>query len=363
MRQDQIADVKTALPYALSYLLVPMMIWLAALGGHAGWIMALMTWGLFSLLDRFTGLDLDNPDPMTPEPVLRWYRRIVLGWVPLQFALLVGLLAFVAPSDGYALGEKLGIFFGMGVLSGTIGITYAHELMHQKSRLERRAGDALMAMVLYGHFRSEHLLVHHRHVATPKDPVTARSGESFWAFFPRVLWQCLVSSWRAEADKLARKGRRWWDFANPFWTYAAVQGALLGLAFALAGWLGVALFAFQAFVAIWQLELVNYIEHYGLSRQRLSNGKYEPVRPHHSWNAAHKASNWLLINLQRHSDHHAKPDRRFPVLQTHPEDAAPQLPHGYPIMTLAALVPPIWRRIMDPRVARWRERFYPIAAE
>ena len=203
----------------------------------------------------------------------------------------------------------------------------------------------------------------HRHVATPKDPVTARSGESFWAFFPRVLWQCLVSSWRAEADKLARKGRRWWDFANPFWTYAAVQGALLGLAFALAGWLGVALFAFQAFVAIWQLELVNYIEHYGLSRQRLSNGKYEPVRPHHSWNAAHKASNWLLINLQRHSDHHAKPDRRFPVLQTHPEDAAPQLPHGYPIMTLAALVPPIWRRIMDPRVARWRERFYPIAAE
>ena len=315
--------------------------------------------GLFTLLDGLTGPDLDNPDPETPPTALRWYRWLVIGWAPVQLALLIWLLAYVAPSQTLAPGDKLGIFFGFGVLSGTIGITYAHELMHQPSRVERRAADLLMAMVMYGHFRSEHLLVHHRWVGTPHDPVTARQGESFWRFFPRVLLACLISSWRAEADRLARRGRPWWDLANPFWIYATLQAGLILVAVALAGWAGLWLLLFQALVAVWQLELVNYIEHYGLSRQRDAAGRYEPVRPHHSWNAAQRASNWLLINLQRHSDHHAKPSRRFPVLQTHPESAAPQLPHGYPLMTLAALVPPLWRRIMDPRVEAWRARFYP----
>ena len=121
----------------------------------------------------------------------------------------------------------------------------------------------------------------------------------------------------------------------------------------------VALFALQAFVAVWQLELVDYIEHYGLTRRHLGAGKYEHVLPRHSWNAAHKASNWLLINLQRHSDHHYKPDRRFPLLQSHAEDAAPQLPYGYPVMTALAMVPPLWRRVMNKRVGEWRRQHYP----
>ncbi|MEP5088134.1 MAG: fatty acid desaturase, partial [Paracoccaceae bacterium] len=119
------------------------------------------------------------------------------------------------------------------------------------------------------------------------------------------------------------------------------------------------LFLVQAGVAIWQLELVNYIEHYGLTRKCLSVGKYEHVKPHHSWNAPYKASNWLLINLQRHSDHHYKPDRRFPLLQNYTKAEAPQLPYGYPMMTMAAMVPPVWRNMMNPRVRRWREMYYP----
>jgi alkane 1-monooxygenase len=127
----------------------------------------------------------------------------------------------------------------------------------------------------------------------------------------------------------------------------------------LGGWLGLGLFLLQALVAVWQLELVNYIEHYGLTRRHLGQGRYEHVMPRHSWNAAHRVSNWLLINLQRHSDHHYKPDRRFPLLQTYPPDEAPQLPYSYPMMTALAMIPPLWKRRMNARVRDWRQRHYP----
>ena len=136
---------------------------------------------------------------------------------------------------------------------------------------------------------------------------------------------------------------------DPIWTLAALIG----------GWWGVGLFVWQAFVAIWQLELTNYVEHYGLSRKHLGDGRYEHVMPRHSWNSSHTATNWLLINLQRHSDHHYKPDRRFPLLQTYSQEEAPQLPMGYPAMTFLAMVPPLWRRRMNPRVRAWRRQFYP----
>ena len=255
--------------------------------------------------------------------------------------------------------EKVGLFFGVGVITGTIGINYAHELLHQKPKIEVWMADLLLAMVMYSHFRSEHVLVHHRYVGTPRDPVTARYNTGFHKFFPRVIWQTYVSAFGAEKTVLRRKSKPWYDAANPFWRYWVLQAAFLALAFAIGGWVGVALFLFQAFVAIWQLELVNYIEHYGLTRKHLGGGKYEYVQPRHSWNSAHKVSNWLLINLQRHSDHHFKADRRFPLLQTYDETEAPQLPYGYPMMTMLAMVPPLWRRFMNPRVREWRRRFYP----
>ena len=138
-----------------------------------------------------------------------------------------------------------------------------------------------------------------------------------------------------------------------------MQGGFLICAAGLGGWWGVFLFATQAFIAIFHLELVNYIEHYGLTRKHLGEGKYEHVQPHHSWNASHRATNWLLINLQRHSDHHYKPDRRFPLLQNYEDDQAPQLPFGYTVMTLIALSPTLWRKVMNPKVRTWREKYYP----
>lgn len=356
---ERLKSWQAALPFWMSFLLVPLAWVSATQGGWTVLLLPLVTWYLFSALDWIGGLNLSNADPQTLDADLLWYRLLTLLWVPVQFVTIFALIWYVSGADHLSTLEKLMVFFGVGVITGTIGINYSHELMHQKDRLERFVGDVLLAMVLYSHFRSEHLLVHHRYVGTPRDPVTARYGESFFRFYPRVLRQSLRSSFAAEKDKLARKDRPWTDFANPFWRYWALQGGMLGLAFLLGGWAGLGLFLMQAGVAIWQLELVNYVEHYGLTRKHLGDGKYEHVRPHHSWNAAHKVSNWLLINLQRHSDHHYKPDRRFPLLQTHSAEDAPQLPYGYPVMTIAAMVPPLWWRVMNPRVRRWREMYYP----
>lgn len=355
--------VQTLLPRALPFwlsLCAPVLAVLAATQG--GWWLAappLGAWVLFTVLDALTGQNTQNADPQTPEADLFWYRAITLIWFPVQFALLVWMLAYVPAAAHLGLAEKFGAFFGMGVFSGTIGIVYAHELMHQKNAAERWLADLLLASVLYSHFRSEHLRVHHIHVATPRDAVSARYNEGFHRFFSRVLRQSLRSAWAAEAAMLARRNLSPWHKSNPFWRYIALQAGMLALAYGLAGPLGLALFAFQAFIAIWQLELTNYIEHYGLTRRHFGGGKYEHVMPHHSWNASHRASNWLLINLQRHSDHHYKPDRRYPLLQTYGPDQAPLLPFGYPLMGIAAMIPPIWRRMMNPRVRAWRKQFYP----
>lgn len=272
---------------------------------------------------------------------------------------MFGVIAYVAYHQHLNGWELTGLCIGLGVISGTIGINYSHELMHQKPKLERRMADILLAMVLYSHFRSEHLLVHHRYVGTPKDPVTARYNEGFYRFFPRVLYGCYRSSLSAEREMLARKGLGFWTSENPFLRYWTMQIGFLLFSYLIGGQTGLILFLGQAFVAIWQLEIVNYVEHYGLTRKYLGDGKYEHVKPHHSWNADHRASNWLLINLQRHSDHHYKPNRRFPLLQTYSDTDAPQLPYSYPLMTLMAAVPSLFKQVMNPRVRRWRGMYYP----
>ena len=360
---SQVAKIQNALPFWMPLFLIPLL-WIVACAG-SWWVLLVpaVTWHLFSALDGFLGLNVENADLDTTEDELYWYRLVTLIWPAAQFVTLFGLIWFATSTDHLSLLAKIGLFFGVGVVTGTVGINYSHELMHQKDYRERGLADFLLAMVMYGHFRSEHLLVHHRYVGTPRDPVTARYNEGFYRFFPRVLLGVWRSSFRAEKEMLARKGLPWTDLSNPFFRYWALQAAMLALALLIGGWTGFFLFLWQAYVAIWQLELVNYVEHYGLTRKHLGDGKYEHVMPHHSWNAAHKASNWLLINLQRHSDHHYKPNRRFPLLQNYTDAEAPQLPYGYPVMTMAAMVPTVWKRVMNPRVRKWRGMYYPEITE
>ena len=348
-----------AWPYWLTLTFVPLVL-LAILQG--GWTILLIpayAWVLMPILDTILGKNLTNPDPDTPDRELFWFRLLTWIWFPIEVCLVFGAIWALTRTGGYSALETLGIMFGIGVTTGTVGIVYAHELFHKSSRAERALGDLLMAMVLYGHFRTEHLLVHHPHVGTPRDTVTARYNESFLRFFPRVLRQGPGSAWRAEKAMLARRKRGPWHPSNPIFKYLALQLGFLAQAFFIGGWMGVGLFALQAFVAVWQLELTNYVEHYGLTRKYLGDGKYEPVQAHHSWDSAYRVSGLLLINLQRHADHHLHPMRRFPLLQIFDQSKAPQLPTGYPPMTSMAMIPPLWRRRFNPRVRDWRRQFYP----
>lgn len=350
--------VPPALPFWVSMSLVPVA-WIGAwFGGPALLLLPLYAWVFFSWLDQAIGIDPRNPDILA-EDRLFWHRAVTLAWPPVQLVTTFALIAFATSTDHLAAPERVGLAIGIGLMNGTIGIVYAHELMHKSSRLERFLGDMLMGMTLYGHYRSEHLLVHHRYVGTPRDPVTASYGEHFWRFYPRVLIQSLMSSFRAERAMLARRNRPVWHTSNPFWRYVAFDVAFLSLAYAIGGTSGVILFLISAGFAIFQLELVNYIEHYGLTRKHLGDGKYEHQQPRHSWNSAHAPTSALLINVTRHSDHHARPDRPYALLQTPDEDVAPHLPYGYAVMTTMALVPPLWMKTMNPRVRAWRNHFYP----
>lgn len=348
-----------AMPFWMSVLMAPLALIGAVFGGWTVILLPLYGLVMVTILDKIEGLNEENADPETGVEQLFWYRLVTLIWAPLQFVTLYGLIAYVTRSDHLSTLETVVLFYGVGVMTGAIGIVYSHELLHQRNKLERWLGDILLAMVLYSHFRSEHLLVHHWDVGTPKDAVTAKYNEGFHRFFFRVLRDCPRSAWRAEVRMLARRRLGPFHRRNPFWRYWALQAVMLALALIIGGWVGLALFLWQALVAVWLLELTNYVEHYGLTRKYLGQGKFEHVKPHHSWNASQTASNWLLINLQRHSDHHYKPDRRFPLLQTYDESEAPQLPYGYPLMGAIAMVPPVWRRMMNPRVRRWRKMYYP----
>lgn len=351
--------IPAALPFWMSLGIVPLAVLSMAWGGFWWLMIPFYAWYLVTALDKALGRNEANGPTDAPDTALFWHRAITIIWPPIQLCLILAALWAASLPDHLSLLEKIGLFTGIGIASGTVGIVYAHELLHQRNPFERWLGDLLLACVLYSHFRSEHLLVHHSWVATPRDAVSARMGEGFYRFFIRVLREGLSSAWRAETRLLARGGRKPASLRNPFWRYAALQGAMVILAVLIGGWTGVALFIWQAFIAVWQLELTNYVEHYGLTRKYLGEGRYEHIKPRHSWNASHRATNWLLINLQRHSDHHVKPDRRFPLLQTYSEDEAPQLPFGYPAMTMIAMVPPLWRKRMNPRVRAWRRRFYP----
>lgn len=360
LRSSYVARFADIAPFWVSLFLIPLMVMVIQWGGWSILLIVAVTWWLFPALDMVFGRNRANPDEAALSGYLFWYRAITLVWTPLQFLLVFGVIAYLASGPAHlGAGEHIALAAALGVITGMVGINYSHELMHRANRLERDLADVLLAMVLYSHFRTEHLVVHHIHVATPRDPVTARYNEGFHRFFPRVLVQCFRSAWRAEAGRLQKRGLPVWHRSNPFWRYVALQAAMVGLAYLLGGGWGVVLFAVQAFVAVLHLEITNYIEHYGLTRAYQGDGKYEHVKPHHSWNSDHRATNWLLINLQRHSDHHYRPDRVYPLLQTYDDAEAPQLPFGYPVMGILALCPPLWRRVMNPKVRDWRRKHYP----
>ena len=308
----------------------------------------LFVFGVIPILDHLIGDDDANP----PDSVVQWleqdryYRWCTYLFLPLQFASLV-IACRLWSQGGLSSVESLGLALTVGCVSG-IAINTAHELGHKRASTERWLSKIALSQSGYGHFFIEHNRGHHVRVATPEDPASSRLGESFYAFLPRTVKGSLTSSWGLEAERLRRTGSSPWTIKNDVlnaWAMTVVLFGALTAAFGLEvlPWLLV-----QAVFGFCLLEIVNYLEHYGLLRANREDGRYVRTAPQHSWNSNNISSNVFLYHLQRHSDHHAHPLRRYQALRHF--DEAPELPSGYATMILLAAIPPLWRRVMDKRV-------------
>lgn len=316
---------------------------LARGGAWAGLALLYITAFTF-FMDRIAALAApDRPDAEFPAGD---GLSILLGLV--HFPLLYGGVWVIASGDTFNTLDKILIFLALSLFTGQIGNSNAHELIHRPGRWMRRLGVAVYSSILFGHHASAHVRVHHVHAATPRDPNSARLGESYYGFAVRAWVGALVEGYRAESR--LRKGAG----LHPYATYAAGAAASLLLAFGLGGPAGVAVLLGLSAYAQAQLLLSDYVQHYGLRRHETAPGKWEPVGPQHSWNSPHPFSSALMLNAPRHSDHHAHPARPYPGLEL---DRArmPILPHPLPVMAVLALVPPLWRRLMDRRARRWAE--------
>lgn len=300
------------------------------------------------LLDTLLGEDFSNPPESAVAQLEQdsFYRVLVWAYVPFQLAGTV-LGAWLAATHELPWYAYAALVLSVGSFNG-IGIGTAHELGHKKEAWDRWLSKVALAPSLYGHFYVEHNRGHHRWVATPQDPASSRMGESFWAFLPRTVLGSLKSAWRIERERLGKQGKSAWHISNDNLQAWALTVLLFGALTAWLGWSVLVFLVLQGVYAASMLEVVNYVEHYGLLRQQDDAGRYVRCEPEHSWNSNHIVGNILLYHLQRHSDHHAHPARRYQALRHF--DQAPQLPSGYAGMVTAAYFPPLWFALMDHRV-------------
>lgn len=312
------------------------------------WLAPLFYYVAAPLLDMLIGEDLSNP-PEGAVPALEadpYYRWITYALVPLLWGAFIFSAWFVStqalPFHGLV---------AMVLICGGVGgfcINLGHEMGHKNTPLERLLTQLILAPTFYGHFTVEHNRGHHRDVATPADPASSRMGESIYRFALRELPGAFTRAWALEKHRLANRGLPAWSAQNLILQPALITLLLWG---SLMIWLGWPVLAFLLVASLWanfQLTSANYVEHYGLLRKQLSPGKFEPCQPHHSWNSNHVFSNWILFHLQRHSDHHAHPLRRYQSLRHF--DNLPTLPNGYFGMFLVAYIPPLWFYVMDERL-------------
>jgi alkane 1-monooxygenase len=237
-----------------------------------------------------------------------------------------------------------------GVSSGG-GLTMAHELGHKPNKMDQLGAKIILALSGYAHFCIEHNKGHHTQVATPEDPASSRLGESVYAFAFRELPGAAKRGWDAEVKRLTVKGFGVWSWRNDLLQGYAAAAIIAAILVSIGG-LAILPFILIHHLAAWlQLTLANYVEHYGLMRQKRDNGRYEPCEPRHSWNTNHVVSNLMLFHLQRHSDHHSNPMRPYQTLRNF--DELPRLPSGYPGSFVLAAIPPLWRKVMDPKVMAW----------
>jgi alkane 1-monooxygenase len=329
----------------------PLLIYYGALAafvntGFIIWLPLIYSWIIIPLLELFIAPDESNLSTTEEELAKNngWYDLLLYLVVPCQYfalALFLYSVSFIPQAPIDIIGKTL----VMGLLCGVMGINVGHELGHRSKPFERFMAKALLLTSLYLHFYIEHNKGHHKRVATPGDPSSARLGESIYAFYFRTIIFSYLSAWHIANRDVRKKGNPVLSLHNEMIRFQLIQLFCIAIVFFIFGWLTTLLFLAAAFHGILLLETVNYIEHYGLQRKLIGEGKYERAMPAHSWNSNHVIGRVMLFELSRHSDHHFLASRKYQLLRHHQN--SPQMPTGYPGMMLLALLPPIWFYVMN----------------
>ena len=313
------------------------------------WIPLIYAWIIIPLLELFIRPDSRNMSDAEEELARadKTYDILLYLVVILQYAALVKFL-FAMSNDNMTVRDTIGRIWVMGMLCGVFGINVGHELGHRVNRTEQFLAKMLLLTSQYMHFFIEHNKGHHKRVATPEDPSSARLGESVYSFYFRTIILSYISAWKIAAYDARKNGYRTVSFHNEMIQFTIIQILFITLILLFFGWIVTLYYLAAAIIGIILLETVNYIEHYGLQRKPIGNGKFERALPAHSWNSDHVIGRLMLFELSRHSDHHYLASRKYQVLRHH--DDAPQMPTGYPGMMILSLVPPVWFYIMNNRI-------------
>ncbi len=337
--------------------LLPALVWVGyAWGGAWAWLGVIFIFGFIPVVEQIWPGSAENlPEDLEESRSKRVFFDAML-WlnVPIVYASLWFYLEFLTKITPAGPSEIVGLTLGTGLICGSNGINAAHELGHRTDRFSQFLSKMLLLPSLYLHFFIEHNRGHHKHVGTDRDPASAKLGENLFSFWVRAVVGSYRSAWEISMGDLRKAALPFFSLKNEMLLFQIAEVGWLALVFFLFGKTGLIGAAAVAVIAFLLLETVNYIEHYGLRRKLLPSGKFEPVSPVHSWNSNHEIGRIMLYELTRHSDHHFKSTRKYQVLRHH--DGSPQLPMGYPAAILLALVPPVWFRVMDGKVADWAAR-------
>lgn len=322
------------------------------LGGAGFFALPIAALLLFPFLDEIAGKSLwpsEHRNARLSALAARRYDQMLKLGAAASVGLLVWALWAVSTAE-LVWWQFAGLALSTGLMSGFVGVVVSHELLHRRSRIV----FPMMALIGYVQFCIAHIRGHHVQVATPEDFATARRGESLYAFLPRWAWGGLRTAWHVERLRLERAGRSAFSTENRLLFWHGFTFFLLAAIWLALGPMSALFFAAQAVVAILSLAVIDYIEHYGLLRERLADGSYERVGSAHTWNSNHLLTNVSLFNLGRHTSHHQRATEPYHRLRADAE--APQFPYGHLTMMLIAIVPPLWFRVMDREHAAWRAR-------
>ena len=333
--------------YLIAYL-APLFGWAGIyLKGWASPGMFYLAFVIIPLVEPFLSDNKENSLMDESRRNIFFFDFLLYLHVPIVYSLLVYYLITVHNSS-LTIFETFGLILNMGTLLGAMGINIGHELGHRKSPIEKVLSQLLLLPSLYMHFQIEHNLGHHKNVATPKDPSTARLNEPIYLFWLRSITGVYLNAWRISEHLRKAENISFFSFHNKMLIFTIIEFIYLSLVWFFFGFYILVMAVLTALVAVLLLESVNYIEHYGLRRKILESGRYEPVQIHHSWNSNHSLGRIFLFELTRHADHHYKSTRPYQILRHY--DESPQLPMGYPAAIILSLIPPIWFKKINPLI-------------